>query len=105
MGEIDKKLLRQKFSKSPEEYFAVKVLKEEGFIRKKCKNCSLFLWSTDENRNYCDNSTCSGSYRFIGNSPAKYKLDYIEVWNKFSLMKEIRIYPNKKISCCSSLER
>src|SRR3989344_821937 len=86
MGEIDKKLLRQKFSKSPEEYFAVKVIKEEGFIRKKCKNCSLFFWSTDENRNYCDNSTCSGSYRFIGNSPAKYKLDYIEVWNKFSLM-------------------
>ena len=83
---VDKKALRQKFSKSPEEYFAVKVLKDEGFIRKKCKNCNLFFWSTDENRNYCDNPTCSGAYNFIGKTPASYKLGYIELWQKFSLM-------------------
>ena len=83
---VDKKALRQKFSKSPEEYFAVKVLKDEGFIRKKCKNCNLFFWSTDENRNYCGNPSCSGAYNFIGKTPALHKLGYIELWQKFSLM-------------------
>src|SRR3990167_2244995 len=83
---LDKKALRQKFSKSPEEYFAVKVLKDEGFIRKKCQNCNLFFWSTDENRNYCGNPSCSGAYNFIGKTPALHKLGYIELWQKFSLM-------------------
>ncbi|MBS3147208.1 hypothetical protein J4471_05955 [Candidatus Woesearchaeota archaeon] len=77
---LDKKALRQKFSKSPEEYFAVKVLKDEGFIRKKCQNCNLFFWSTDENRNYCGNPSCSGAYNFIGKTPALHKLGYIELW-------------------------
>lgn len=83
---IDKNLLRQKFSKSPEEYFAVQFLKDEGFIRRKCKNCNLFFWSTDENRNLCGNPSCSGIYKFIGQTPATNKLDYIELWNKFSIM-------------------
>src|SRR3989338_8186125 len=83
---IDKSALRQKFSKSPEEYFAVKVLKDEGFLRKKCKSCNLFFWSTVENRNLCGNPSCSGVYTFIGNTPASKKLDYIELWEKFSLM-------------------
>ena len=83
---IDKSALRQKFSKSPEEYFAVKVLKDEGFLRKKCKSCNLFFWSTIENRNLCGNPSCSGVYTFIGNTPASKKLDYIELWEKFSIM-------------------
>src|SRR3989344_1516378 len=83
---IDKNALRQKFSKSPEEYFAVKVLKDEGFLRKKCKSCNLFFWSTVENRNLCGNPSCSGVYTFIGNTPASKKLDYIELWEKFSIM-------------------
>jgi len=46
----------------------------------------LFFWSTVEDRNFCGNPSCSGVYTFIGNTPASKKLDYIELWEKFSIM-------------------
>jgi len=40
---------------------------------------------------------CSGGFGFIGNSPAKYKLDYIEVWDKFSkIFKKLGYTPIKR---------
>ncbi len=75
-----------KASKSPDKYYAIDVLKKEGFVRKQCTKCNTFFWTTDEKREQCGNAVCIGGYKFIGNSPAKNKLDYVEVWNKFSDM-------------------
>ncbi|MBN2367373.1 alanine--tRNA ligase, partial [Candidatus Woesearchaeota archaeon] len=84
---VVKKEFKQTASKNPEKYYAVKHLKEEGFSRKKCSNCGTYFWSTREQK-LCGDPACSGGYRFIGNSPAKEELDYIEVWRKFAKMFE-----------------
>ncbi|MEM4248367.1 MAG: alanine--tRNA ligase-related protein, partial [Candidatus Nanoarchaeia archaeon] len=71
-------------SKEPDKYYATAVLKKEGFIRKQCRNCGTFFWTTEKKREFCGNAVCSGGFGFIGKSPAKHKLDYIETWEKFS---------------------
>ncbi|QQG39019.1 MAG: alanine--tRNA ligase [Candidatus Woesearchaeota archaeon] len=80
-------------SKEPNKYYATKILSKEGFERKQCKKCKVFFWST-EKADVCGNASCSGGFRFIGNSPAKNKLEYIEVWKKFSkLFKKLGYTP------------
>jgi len=78
-----KKEFKEKASKEPDKYYATSVLKKEGFSRKKCSKCGTYYWSVT-NDNVCGNPACSGGFRFIGNTPAKKKLDYIGVWNEFS---------------------
>ncbi len=83
---VIKKKYKPIFLKSPEKYYAVEVLKEEGFQRKICLKCGKAFWSTTE-RTVCGESACSGEgFDFIGNSPAKNKLSYVKVWEKFSKM-------------------
>jgi alanyl-tRNA synthetase len=77
-----KKEFKAKASKTPENYYAVNVLKNEGFERKKC-SCGIFFWTVTD-QNTCDDPSCSGGFRFIGNTPAKEQLDYIQLWKKFS---------------------
>ncbi len=74
---------KKKISKDPEKYFPVKTLKNLKFLRYQCQRCKNFFWSL-EKKEVCGDPSCSGGFRFIGNSPAKNKLDYIEVWKKFS---------------------
>src|SRR3989344_168403 len=83
-----KKKYRPIFWKSPEKYYAVKTLKEEGFIRKKCESSGIYFWSTDPKRKICGDPAVSKEepFSFINKTPAKNKLDYIEVWKKFSEM-------------------
>src|SRR3989344_712289 len=71
--------------KEPRKYYPIQTLENLDFKRKKCKKCQTFFWTTTE-REYCDDPKCSGSFRFIEDSPAKNKLDYIEAWKKFSEM-------------------
>ena len=78
-----KKEFKIKASKEPDKYYATSVLKKEGFSRKKCTKCGTYFWSV-ANSDVCGNPACSGGFRFIGNTPAKKKLDYIGVWNEFS---------------------
>lgn len=78
-----KQNFKKKISKDPEKYFPVKTLKSLNFYRYQCKNCKNYFWSL-EKQYLCGDPSCSGGFRFIGNSPAKNKLDYIEVWKKFS---------------------
>lgn len=84
--EIKKKYLPI-FSKSPEKYYPVNVLKEEGFTRKKCNSCEKMFWSTTSSE-ICGDPACNSdeSFSFIGKSPAKNSLEYKEVWTKFSKM-------------------
>ncbi len=86
-----KKLFKEKASKSPEKYYAVNILKSEGFKRKRCKICGTYFWSIDE-RDVCGDPACSGGYNFIGNSPVKKPMSYVEVWKKFSIFFKERSY-------------
>ncbi|VVB60464.1 Alanine--tRNA ligase [uncultured archaeon] len=79
-----KRAFKLKAQAEPEKYYPVSVLAAEGFQRKKCAKCGTFFWSTDSERKVCGEPDCSGGYTFIGNTPAKAKMDYIETWKKFS---------------------
>jgi len=88
-----KKEFRKKAWKSPEKYYAVDVLKEEGFERKICKKCSKPYW-TASGAETCGDPECSGGFRFIGNAPVKKELSYIDVWKEFSsLFKKLGYTP------------
>ncbi len=78
-----KKEFKQECQKNPEKHYPVKTLKELGFLRKKCK-CGQAFWTTNKDRNHCGEPTCSGGLTFIGKSPAKKKLEYIQVWQEFA---------------------
>ncbi len=86
-------------SKNPQRYYAVNFLKAQGFQRKQCTSCGLFFWTANAEQDVCGDSKCSGGFRFIGNSPAKKKLSYGDVWHEFSIMfkgfeyKPIQRYP------------
>ncbi len=83
---MDEKKLKQEFKKKaqkePEKYYPVETLKSHGFKRFRCKICGTYFWSVVE-RDVCGDPNCSGGYTFIENTPAKIKLDYIEVWERF----------------------
>ena len=87
MENMDDKQIKEEFmkraSKNPDKYYATSVLKEEGFVRKSCSNCKRFFWDTTASK-VCGDPACSGGFRFIGETPAKEKLDYLEVWKRFS---------------------
>jgi alanyl-tRNA synthetase len=77
-----KKEFKVKASKNPEKYYAVDVLKGEGFERKQCK-CGTYFWTTS-GKQTCGDPACSSGFSFFGKSPAASDLDYISVWKKFS---------------------
>jgi alanyl-tRNA synthetase len=89
------------FWKNPEKYFPLEVLKGEGFSRKNCSKCGKVFWSVNSDRSVCGDPACSPkeSFGFIGKSPARNKLSYVDVWKKFSKMfegfgyKAIKRYP------------
>ncbi len=47
------------------EEYDIEYFKEEGFIRKKCKNCGSHFWTRDKDRNICGDAPCE-IYSFIG---------------------------------------
>jgi alanyl-tRNA synthetase len=78
-----KKQFRIRAQKDPEKYYPIEILKEEGFSRKRCPNCNNFFWTFGD-RDICGEPECSSGYTFIGNSPAKERLDFIETWQRFA---------------------
>ncbi len=48
-----------------EEKYRVTVFKEEGFTRKKCKQCGSFFWTLDSSRETCGDTACVGGYMFL----------------------------------------
>jgi alanyl-tRNA synthetase len=76
--DVDKDALRKQFASEWEKHYKLKVLGERGFSRRKCKACSRMFWSKEE-REQCGDSSCIG-YQFIGSTPVKKKLDYVETW-------------------------
>jgi len=84
-------MLRKKAAEHPEKYFAVDVLKSEGYSRYTCKTCSVHFWSAVED-GICGDPACSGGFRFLGDTPATKKLDYIQSWKAFAKHFEERGY-------------
>jgi alanyl-tRNA synthetase len=79
-----KAAFKVKASKNPEKFYAVDVLKSEGFARKQC-TCGTFYWNTT-GKESCGDPACSGGFSFFGSSPATSELDYIQTWQKFASM-------------------
>lgn len=77
---------KKKAQQHPEQYYPVETLKELGFKRKQCACCQWF-WTTI-NAQHCGEPACSGGFGFIGNSPAKKRLSYTDVWKRFSKIHE-----------------
>lgn len=91
-----KKQVLAEASKNPEKYFPVKTLKAKGYNRYQCNKCKKYFWSIKK-INICGDPACSGGFRFIGNSPAKKKLDYIETWKEFArIHKKLGYTPIKR---------
>ncbi|HDH27736.1 MAG TPA: alanine--tRNA ligase, partial [Euryarchaeota archaeon] len=87
MAPVNEKKIKAEFKArakaDPERFYPVEVLKAEGFSRGICSRCGTAFWSTIS-RDVCGEPECSGGYSFIGNSPAKKKMDFIETWQEFS---------------------
>ncbi len=81
-----KKEFKKEVSKDPDKYYATSVLKEYGFARKVCVKCNKVFWSKNPKQMLCGDAACQGAFSFYENNPCKYKLDYIQVWKKFSKM-------------------
>ena len=95
---IDKLIKKQiiaEASNNPEKYFPVKTLQEIGMKRQKCENCSVMFWST-QNRKVCGDTSCVGTYSFIGNTPAKKKMEFAETYILFKEFMEKRGYTSVK---------
>lgn len=80
MPDVDKNELRKQFSKDWEKHYKIKSIVEMGFTRQKCRKCGRNFWSGSE-REYCADASCIG-YPFIGKSPSRRKLGYVETWNE-----------------------
>lgn len=78
-----KKAFKLVAQKDYKKHYPVNTLQELGFSRSQCKKCQTYFWSTT-NAEVCGDPSCSGGFRFIGNSPAKNQLTYIDVWKNFA---------------------
>lgn len=70
-------------SKNPDKYYPTITLKALNFVRNQCKKCKTYFWAIDKDRKICGDSSCVGEFKFIGNTPAKKKLGYLDVWKEF----------------------
>ncbi|MFQ5620481.1 MAG: alanine--tRNA ligase [Candidatus Nanoarchaeia archaeon] len=85
-----KKAYRPVFWGDPDKYFPTEVLRARGMHRGICKKCEMPFWNLDKAREVCGDPNCvpGESFGFIGKTPAKNPLTYVEVWKKFSSMFE-----------------
>ncbi|MFW9928785.1 MAG: alanine--tRNA ligase [Candidatus Thorarchaeota archaeon] len=77
-----KKQMKQIFHKNFEKYYPTQRLTQIGFQREICKNCGRGFWTT-EPRKFCDDSVCSGGYRFINKPLTSKRLTYRGAWEEY----------------------
>lgn len=77
---LSKEELGKEFGKDYKEYYWTRTFEEEGFERRKCKNCGRNFWST-EKRDLCDDSSHT-PYTFFKSKPRPF--GYVEFWKKFA---------------------
>ncbi|MGC8670055.1 MAG: alanine--tRNA ligase [Candidatus Micrarchaeia archaeon] len=78
---LSKDSLREEFSKDPDKYYNTKLFKEQGFMRKRCKICGKFFWTSDPKRELCGDPSHE-PYSFIKEKPLHIK--YVDFWKRFS---------------------
>ena len=78
-----KKEYKVKAQKDPDKNYPTKTLKTLGFSRKQCSKCKTFFWTLKSDRDICGDASCEGQFLFIGNSPAKKQLDYLQTWKEY----------------------
>ena len=85
MSDKEIKLSFKKLAQAnPDKHYPVKALLSYGYQRRQCTTCKTFFWSQDKSRKICGDNACAGGFQFIGHSPAKKKLDYIQTWQEFA---------------------
>ncbi len=95
-----KRVFKKITSKNPDDYFPTKELRNLGYMRKQCKCCQAFFWTTNEERKVCGDPACSGGFQVVIDNPSKIKLSFIEVWEKIVEILEPRGYkPIKRYPC------
>ncbi len=57
-----------------ESEFELEVLKKRGFVRKKCRVCGTYFWTTDAGRQTCGEAPCD-PYTFLDRSPFNRSFD------------------------------
>ncbi|QGA80002.1 alanine--tRNA ligase [Candidatus Nanohalobium constans] len=87
-----KEEIKEEASENPEKFFATEVLKEKGFSRGQCKNCRLYFWSSDPEREICGEPECGDGYTFINDSPTEVELTHTESWELFQEFMDDRGY-------------
>jgi alanyl-tRNA synthetase len=75
---VNKDELRKQFTKEWEKHYKLEALISKGFKRQKCGKCGRNFWCQSE-REFCADPSCIG-YQFIGNTPVKKKLGYVDTW-------------------------
>jgi len=77
---MDKKELVKLLQKNPERYWGLEFFRENGWKRRRCKNCGKFFWSLTD-QEVCNDSSCR-PYEFIGNPLTKKEFDYFSLWKE-----------------------
>ncbi len=94
-----KKEFKKITSKTPDDYFPTKELRNLGYIRKLCK-CGTYFWTTNKDREVCGDPACSGGFQVVVNNPSQIHLSFIGVWEKIVDFLEPRGYvPIKRYPC------
>ncbi|MBD3388572.1 MAG: alanine--tRNA ligase [Candidatus Altiarchaeales archaeon] len=73
---------KPEFHRNYRDYYPAESLESVGFTRKVCSKCGRGFWSEVE-RDYCDEPTCSGGYRFIGEKLTRKRFSYREAWDEY----------------------
>jgi alanyl-tRNA synthetase len=87
-----KQEIQEEASENPDKFFATDVLREKGFHRGQCKNCGLYFWSSDPDREICGEPECGDGYTFINDSPTEVELTHTESWELFEEFMDDRGY-------------
>jgi len=87
-----KRRVKEEASRDPEGFFPTEMMREKGLRRGTCTNCGTYFWSADPEREVCGEPSCEGGYSFIGRKACLHKMDFIDVWKRFSDLFERRGY-------------
>ncbi len=87
-----KKWFKQEASKNPEQYYATRVLKERGFMRKQCSRCGTWFWTVKKEQEHCGDASCAGGFTLFEDNPCTKQMDYVTVWQEFARMFEQKGY-------------
>ena len=80
LPKLEKNELRKEFAKDYKSYYSTKLFEEEGFERRKCKECGKNFWSAEE-RELCEDPEHT-PYTFFKDKPKS--VGYVEFWKKFA---------------------